>query len=78
MTDCDHAEVSFVTRSEAPLIDVDVQVIYPNLQGSAHESKYKSKGSRGHFGVDNVEYAARFAKAFRHAVELCGGRPEPF
>jgi hypothetical protein len=34
--------------------------------------------AHGWFFVDDVEYAARFAKAFRHAVELCGGKPEPF
>ncbi len=29
-------------------------------------------------GVDSLEFAQRFAKAFRHAVELCGGKPSIF
>jgi hypothetical protein len=76
--DCDHAEITFVTHGEAPLIDEDWDVIHPKLQGSQHEVKSQSKTARSHFFVDNVEYATRFAKAFRHAVELCGGKPEPF
>lgn len=28
--------------------------------------------------VDSLEFAQRFAKAFRHAVELCGGKPSTF
>jgi hypothetical protein len=29
-------------------------------------------------GFSTPEYAKRFAKAFRHAVELCGGKPSAF
>ncbi len=28
--------------------------------------------------MDDVAYASRFAEAFRHAVELCGGKPSTF
>lgn len=28
--------------------------------------------------MDDVAYAGRFAEAFRHAVELCGGKPSDF
>ena len=76
--DCDHAEITFFTRNEAPLIDEDGHTIFLKLQGSDHESKSKQKGEQGYFEVSEVEYANRFAKAFRHAVELCGGKPEPF
>jgi hypothetical protein len=75
---CDHAEITFATRSEAPLIDEESHTTYPNLQGTDHETKGKSRASRGFFEVDDVEYAGRFAKAFRHAVELRGGKPEAF
>lgn len=75
---CDHAEILFSTRSEAPLIDEETHTIYAKLQGSDHESQHKSKGAQGFFEVDDVEYAGHFAKAFGHAVELCGGKPEPF
>jgi hypothetical protein len=112
--DCDHAEIVFKTRLEAPLIDMYSDVIYPQLQGSDLESKgiskaktayyakalmrafdmysdviypqlqgdLESKGSSkantAYFNVDNVEYAKGLMRAFRHAVELCVGKPEPF
>ena len=34
--------------------------------------------SEDEFLVDDVTYARRLAKAFRHAVELCGGKASPF
>jgi hypothetical protein len=76
--DCDHAEILFKTRLEAPLIDEDWDVIYPKLQGSEHEDKGTAKANEAHFMVNDVEYAKRLTRAFRHAVELCGGKPEPF
>lgn len=76
--DCDQAEIVFLTHNEAPLIDEYIDAIYVNLKGSDHETKTSSKGTRAYFKVDNIEYASRFAKAFRKAVELCGGKPEPF
>jgi hypothetical protein len=76
--DCDHAAIDFVTHSEAPLIDEGWDTIFPKLQGSDHETKHTSKGKESSFDVDDIEYASRLAKAFRHAVELCGGKPEPF
>ncbi len=75
---CDQADIGFSTRSEAPLIAEESHTTFPKLQGLSHESNSKSKAARAFFGVDDVEYAGRFAKALRHAVELCGGRPEPF
>ena len=32
----------------------------------------------GDVAVDSLEFAQRFAKAFHHAVELCGGKPSAF
>jgi hypothetical protein len=76
--DCDHAEIAFKTRPEAPLIDIYSDAIYPKLEGSDHESKGSSKANTAYFMVNDVEYAKRLMKAFLHAVELCGGKPEPF
>jgi hypothetical protein len=72
------AEIAFKTRLEAPVIDVYSHSIYPNLKGSDHEGSQSSKTNNARFEVDDVEYAKRLTRAFRHAVELCGGKPEPF
>ena len=72
------AEIAFKTRLEAPVIDVHSHSIYPNLKGSDHEGSESSKTNKARFSVDDVEYAKRLTRAFRHAVELCGGKPEPF
>jgi hypothetical protein len=61
MGTCDHAEITFTTHNESPLIDFS-----------------GSKNTSGFFEVDDVEYATRLANAFRHAVELCGGKPSTF
>jgi hypothetical protein len=74
---CDHAEVTFSTRTEAPLINVLTDVTYAKLAGKDHTSKGKSKDISGYFEVDDVQYAARFAQAFQRAVELCGGKASP-
>jgi hypothetical protein len=76
--DCDHAEIVFKTRLEAPLIDEYSDAIYPKLQGSDHEWKGSSKANTAHFMVNDVEYAKRLMRAFHHAVDLCGGKPGPF
>jgi hypothetical protein len=75
---CDHAEMSFSTRSAAGLIQEDWHTVYPKLVGADHESRHSSKSNNAYFAFDDPEYAKRFAKAFAHAVELCGGRRLPF
>ena len=75
---CDHSEIVFSTRNEAPRVDEETHTIFPKLQGSDHESKGKSKSARAALEVDDIKYAVRFAKALRHAVALCGGRQEAF
>lgn len=75
---CDHAEITFVARSESPLIEETSRTIFPKLQGDQHELHYKSKTSEAYFEVDDLDYAKRFAKALRYAVELCGGKPSTF
>ena len=72
------AEIAFKTHLEAPLIDVYAHSIYLNLKGSEHEGENRSKANEARFSVDDVEYAKRLTRAFRHAVELCGGKSEPF
>ncbi len=75
---CDQAEVVFSTRNDASAIDEDSLTIFEKLQGAEHEARGKRKESGAAFIVDDVNYADRFAKAFKHAVELCGGRPSKF
>jgi hypothetical protein len=75
---CDHAQMSFSTRSAAGLIQEEWHTVYPKLAGADHESLHSSKSNSEYFGFDDPEYAQRFAKAFAHAVELCGGRRSPF
>lgn len=70
---CDHGEIVFLTHGGSPLIDGKTDTIYANRQGSERENKNTSEGAEGHFEVDDVQYATRFMKAFRHVVELCGG-----
>jgi hypothetical protein len=75
---CDHAEITLSTRNAAPLIDEESHATFIKLKGTDHESSSKSRGSSAFFEVDDVEYAARFAKALRKAVELCGGKASPY
>jgi hypothetical protein len=75
---CDHAEITFSTRTEAPLIDVETHATFPKLQGKDHTSSGKSKDTGAFFEVDDVEYATRLTNAFRRAVELCGGKASAF
>jgi hypothetical protein len=72
------ADISFSTRLEAPIIDKEMHFLYPKEQGKYRESMSKFKATQAYFQVDDAEYGARFLKAFRHAVELSGGRPDPF
>jgi hypothetical protein len=75
---CERAHIGFDTHSKAAVIEEQSHAIYASLKGSDHDSRSSRKETSGSFWVDDIEYADRFAKEFRHAVELCGGRPEPF
>jgi hypothetical protein len=75
---CDHAEMGFKTRNEAGLITEDWNSIFVKLTGADHEMRHTSKSSSSYFVFNEVAYAGRFAKAFAHAIELCGGKPSPF
>jgi hypothetical protein len=58
------SDVEFATRNNA-------QVLFytENINGN---------GARSEFMMDDAEYAVRFATAFKHSVELCGGQPSKF
>ena len=58
------AEVQFATRNDAQVLDYTGNLV--------------AKGIRSEFMMDDAAYAARFAKAFKHAVERCGGRASKF
>jgi hypothetical protein len=48
------------------------------LEALSYSGNIIGKSNNSEFSVDDPAYAARFAKAFRHAVELCGGKPSTF
>jgi hypothetical protein len=75
---CDHAEMGFKTRNEAGLIIVDWHSVFVKLTGAEHDSRRTTKDHSSYFEFDDVEYAKRFAKAFKRAVGLCGGKGAPF
>jgi hypothetical protein len=75
---CDIAEMTFETRNQAPLIDTEYHFVHPQLQGKDHETNSRDKSYQAGIALDDVKYAPRFKKAFRHAVVLCGGRPSTY
>ena len=75
---CDHAALGFSTRSEAGLITEIRHATFLKLTGPDHDSDSTSKTNRVFFVFDDIEYANRFAKAFAHAVQLCGGKAPSF
>jgi len=75
---CDIAEMTFETRNQALVIDTERHFVYPELKGRDHDSYSKGKTYIAAVSLDDVKYAARFEKAFRHAVVLCGGKPSAF
>lgn len=61
-----------------PKIKDDGVTTYAELKGKDHEAQHHGYASKGWFNVDDVAYAERFAKAFKHAAELCGGTASRF
>lgn len=49
-----------------------------NAQALTYTGNIIDKSDNSEFTVDDFAYADRFAKAFRHAVEVCGGKPSDF
>jgi hypothetical protein len=78
---CDgQAEVRFLTRNEAPKISDHSITIFPGIPENKpdHKSDQTITQSHAAFSMYDAAYARRFAKAFTHAVELCGGTPSDF
>jgi len=76
--DCSGAEVYFLTRDGATSINEEYVRTYSKLTGAEHELRSTSKTQKMWLIVNDVAYAQRLAKAWKHAVELCGGRPSKF
>jgi hypothetical protein len=75
---CDEGWITFATRNEAPLIEEDVENLDLNESGQPIFPEHKTKEYKAEFVATDLEYAERFEKAFRNAVELCGGKPSAF
>ena len=75
---CDMEQIFFKTTDKNLLIDEKITTISNGTQANNHKKYGTNKTFRGDFYLNNLEYADRFAKAFRHAIALCGGKPSPF
>ena len=75
---CQNAEITFLTRNGATAISDEGVKTFTTLPGKDHELKTASKTNNGWLIVDDVPYAQRLAKALKHAVALCGGKPSKF
>lgn len=75
---CSIAEMELETRNQLPLMEEDFHLVYPKLSGNEHDVRRTDKTFVAAFFIDDAKYAERFAKAFRHAIELCGGKASPF
>jgi len=75
---CDNAEIELLTRNGATTISEDGVKTFTNLTGKDHELRTTSQTNKCWLIVDDVSYAQRLAKALKHAVELCGGKPSKF
>jgi hypothetical protein len=75
---CDNAEIEFLSRNGATAISEEGVETFTKLTGSDHELRTASKRNKCWLMVDDVAYAQRLAKALKHAVELCGGKPSRF
>jgi hypothetical protein len=78
---CDgQAEVRFSTRNEAPNINYHSVTVFPNIPENKANHKLDQTGTQSYaaFSMYDTAYARRFADAFAHAVELCGGTRSDF
>lgn len=76
--DCDSAELVFLTRNGATVINEETVETFTKLTGKDHELRDVSKTNKTLLLADDVRYAQRLVKALRHAVELCGGKRSKF
>ena len=75
---CDTAVIEFETRNQLPLMQTFTHVTFLKIKGPDHESQGSARTFASSFYIDDLVYAPRFVAAFRHAVELCGGRRSTF
>lgn len=75
---CDRAEINFRTRNGVSAISENMVETFVKLTGRDHEFRDSSKTNKGFWIAEDGPYARRLAKAFAHAVELCGGQPSKF
>jgi len=62
--DEDGVQVKFSTRN--------------NIEALTYSGNITGKSNNSEWSVNDETYARHFADAFRHAVELCGGKPSAF
>jgi hypothetical protein len=70
--------VEFRAHNQEPLVKEDVHTVYPKREGTEHETRSKGRTFFIVFYMDDIPYMERFAKAFRHAIALCGGKSSVF
>jgi hypothetical protein len=75
---CNMESIFFKTTDKELLLEEEGTTVYKEQQGDAHETHGNNKTFGAFFYLNNLEYADHFAKAFRHAISLCGGKPSPF
>jgi hypothetical protein len=67
-----------VTTLVVSIVDENIHTVCPKLEGTEHETRSKGRTFFIVFYVDDIPYMERFAKAFRHAIALCGGKLSVF
>ncbi len=70
---CDYAEMTAFSRNAKPLVQEDGHTIYRKLTGQQNETSTSHKGTEVFIGIDNPDYAKKFAGVFKDAVVRCGG-----
>lgn len=75
---CTDAEIVFFTRNGAPAIKDEYVRTFTKLKGADHEQRGTSKQQEMWLLVDDADYSQRLARAWKHAIELCGGKASKF
>ena len=75
---CDMATIDFETYNQRPLITSAVTELFPKPKNRANAAPTVSHTFVATIVLDDLNYANRFLKAFRHVISLCGGKPSPF
>jgi hypothetical protein len=78
MMNCDSETIDFETRNQAPLINRFHHIVYWKATGTDHIRQWHDKSFLSSFPLDNIQYGKRFEAAFRHAVDLCGGKKSTY